>query len=212
MLRTSVEGVFHIVQAVLPSMRERGWGRIVMLSSDRAEQEGGFPEVRNPGIRLGLDPPVSKAPPACCASGEGGPSASPVRFVGIWDAHVKGWRRPCTGSVTVPIILRTSSAAGSRKSVSCILRTRGSVGPGPPDDSRDTGPGTRTLLRRRTKMCGGTEGARGRLLRAVAPSKSGRGLRHLAASGRSSPVSGVPHEAHMVPKLLTSGATASARC
>lgn len=37
MLRTSVEGVFHIVQAVLPSMRERGWGRIVMLSSDRAE-------------------------------------------------------------------------------------------------------------------------------------------------------------------------------
>jgi len=37
MLRTSVDGAFHTVQAVLPSMRERGWGRIVMLSSGSVE-------------------------------------------------------------------------------------------------------------------------------------------------------------------------------
>lgn len=37
MLRTSVDGVFHTVQAVLPSMRERGWGRIVLLSSGNVE-------------------------------------------------------------------------------------------------------------------------------------------------------------------------------
>lgn len=37
MLRTSVDGVFHTVQAVLPSMRERSWGRIVMLSSGSVE-------------------------------------------------------------------------------------------------------------------------------------------------------------------------------
>lgn len=37
MLRTSVDGVFHTIQAALPSMRERGWGRIVMLSSGAVE-------------------------------------------------------------------------------------------------------------------------------------------------------------------------------
>lgn len=37
MLRTSVDGVFHTIQAVLPSMRERGRGRIVMLSSGNVE-------------------------------------------------------------------------------------------------------------------------------------------------------------------------------
>ncbi len=37
MLRTSVDGAFHTIQAVLPSMRERGWGRIVMLSSGNVE-------------------------------------------------------------------------------------------------------------------------------------------------------------------------------
>ncbi len=37
MLRISVDGVFHTIQAALPSMRERGWGRIVMLSSGVVE-------------------------------------------------------------------------------------------------------------------------------------------------------------------------------
>lgn len=37
MLETSVDGVFHAVRAVLPCMRERGWGRIVMLSSGSVE-------------------------------------------------------------------------------------------------------------------------------------------------------------------------------
>ncbi len=37
MLRTSVDGVFHTIQAALPSMRERGRGRIVMLSSGNVE-------------------------------------------------------------------------------------------------------------------------------------------------------------------------------
>lgn len=37
MLRTSVDGVFHTIQAALPSMRECGWGRIVMLSSGTVE-------------------------------------------------------------------------------------------------------------------------------------------------------------------------------
>ena len=37
MLRTSVDGVFHTVQAVLPFMRGRSRGRIVMLSSGNAE-------------------------------------------------------------------------------------------------------------------------------------------------------------------------------
>jgi 3-oxoacyl-[acyl-carrier protein] reductase len=32
-LRTNLEGTFAMVQAVLPSMRERGWGRIVSVSS-----------------------------------------------------------------------------------------------------------------------------------------------------------------------------------
>lgn len=37
MLRTSVDGVFHTIQAALPSMRGRPWGRIVLLSSGNAE-------------------------------------------------------------------------------------------------------------------------------------------------------------------------------
>jgi NAD(P)-dependent dehydrogenase (short-subunit alcohol dehydrogenase family) len=36
-LRTLVEGVFHTVQAVLPSMRHRPWGRIVMLGAGLAD-------------------------------------------------------------------------------------------------------------------------------------------------------------------------------
>lgn len=37
MFQTTVDGVFHVVLAVLPSMRERGWGRIVLLSSGSME-------------------------------------------------------------------------------------------------------------------------------------------------------------------------------
>jgi 3-oxoacyl-[acyl-carrier protein] reductase len=37
MFETTVDGVFHVVRAVLPSMRERGWGRIVLLSSGSVE-------------------------------------------------------------------------------------------------------------------------------------------------------------------------------
>jgi NAD(P)-dependent dehydrogenase (short-subunit alcohol dehydrogenase family) len=37
MLRTSLEGVFHLVQAALPAMRPRPWGRIILLSSGSAE-------------------------------------------------------------------------------------------------------------------------------------------------------------------------------
>ncbi len=37
MFETSVDGVFYTVRAVLPSMRDRGWGRIVMLSSGSVE-------------------------------------------------------------------------------------------------------------------------------------------------------------------------------
>ncbi|MDW4901401.1 SDR family oxidoreductase [Streptomyces californicus] len=36
-LRTSVDGVFHTVQAVLPLMRDREWGRIVVLGAGLAE-------------------------------------------------------------------------------------------------------------------------------------------------------------------------------
>ena len=48
--------------------------------------------------------------------------------------------------------------------------------------------------------------------RAVAPSKSGRGLRYLAASGHGSPVSKVPHEAPVTLSLLMAGAIRFAPC
>ncbi len=37
MIRTALEGPYHTIQAVLPSMREAGWGRIVNVSSSLAE-------------------------------------------------------------------------------------------------------------------------------------------------------------------------------
>jgi 3-oxoacyl-[acyl-carrier protein] reductase len=37
-LRTEVEGAFSTVQAVLPSMRARGWGRIVMISASLVDR------------------------------------------------------------------------------------------------------------------------------------------------------------------------------
>jgi NAD(P)-dependent dehydrogenase (short-subunit alcohol dehydrogenase family) len=37
-LRAEVEGAFSTVQAVLPSMRSRGWGRIVMMSASIVER------------------------------------------------------------------------------------------------------------------------------------------------------------------------------
>lgn len=37
MLRANTEGVFHVIQAALPSMRGRGNGRIILLSSGAAE-------------------------------------------------------------------------------------------------------------------------------------------------------------------------------
>src|SRR3712207_8372446 len=46
-------------------------------------------------------------------------------------------------------------------------------------------------------------------LRALAPSKPGRGLRYLAASGHGSPFSGVPNEAHMMYRPLIDAALRS---
>jgi len=37
MFETTVDGVFHTVRAVLPSMRGRGWGRLVLFSSGSVE-------------------------------------------------------------------------------------------------------------------------------------------------------------------------------
>jgi 3-oxoacyl-[acyl-carrier protein] reductase len=39
-LVTGLEGVFHTLQAALPAMRSRGWGRIVFVSSGAAEHGG----------------------------------------------------------------------------------------------------------------------------------------------------------------------------
>jgi 3-oxoacyl-[acyl-carrier protein] reductase len=40
LLRTIVDGTFHTAQAVLASMRDRGWGRLVLVSSAAAERGG----------------------------------------------------------------------------------------------------------------------------------------------------------------------------
>lgn len=39
-LVTGVDGAFHVVQAVLPAMRGRGWGRIAFVSSAAADRGG----------------------------------------------------------------------------------------------------------------------------------------------------------------------------
>jgi NAD(P)-dependent dehydrogenase (short-subunit alcohol dehydrogenase family) len=39
-LMTGLEGIFHTLQAVLPAMRGRGWGRIAFVSSAAAERGG----------------------------------------------------------------------------------------------------------------------------------------------------------------------------
>ncbi|MBO0682736.1 MAG: SDR family oxidoreductase [Candidatus Dormibacteraeota bacterium] len=39
-LRVNLEGTSHCVQAVVPAMRSRGWGRIVLVSSGAAEDGG----------------------------------------------------------------------------------------------------------------------------------------------------------------------------
>jgi NAD(P)-dependent dehydrogenase (short-subunit alcohol dehydrogenase family) len=41
LIRCTIEGVFHTIQQVLPSMRTRGWGRIVTVSSILAEAKLG---------------------------------------------------------------------------------------------------------------------------------------------------------------------------
>ncbi|MGS2642301.1 SDR family oxidoreductase [Streptosporangium sp. LJ11] len=44
-LRADVEGSFHTVQAALPGMKKRGWGRIVFISADIVQRGGGGDEA-----------------------------------------------------------------------------------------------------------------------------------------------------------------------